>query len=136
MKALLALIVLIVLVAGVPWVFSESLPFGSEVTIYQVFCKDIVRQGVCASKEEIARSVTYKVFPEQQTVVYWYGTNDPPKRYRNCAIRDKFNWSCQLGVTPKDEPDATMDMVDGERREQWMHSLPSLFYAVPKWRWW
>lgn len=79
---------------------------------------------------------TFKVFPDQQSVIYWIGDN-APSRYTSCAVRDTLNWRCRLGE-PSAAPLEYM-MVDGsyaELTEAPLIPSTSLFYQMPRWRWW
>jgi len=140
--------ILAILVSGLAWLFSDSLPIGSEVTVYRLFCKGVTgdRQtglpvGQCQAKEETANPTTFKVFVERQTVVYWTGENDTPYRLRHCAVRDARNWSCQLGEFLEEEPAIEWHVRDGELRKDYSNlslymASGSRFYSVSKRRWW
>lgn len=132
--AAIAIAVVVVL-----WLFSESLPFQNEVTVYKMFCTGGLKQGKCNSKEETANPTTFKALVDQQTVIYWHGEKDPPNRLLHCAVRNARNWSCQLGNTLEDNPKIQWVMVDGEYREvveKPFISSNEIFYQVPKWYWW
>ncbi|MHB8474259.1 MAG: hypothetical protein ACYDC8_15705 [Gammaproteobacteria bacterium] len=117
-------VVAAVLLVG-PWVFSESFPFQSEITVYNMFCTKGLENGKCNSKEETAGRVTYKPIIEKQSVVYWI-EDGAPKIVNGCAIRDAKNWSCG-GASDIYKS----SMVNGDYSEE-----PSIFYAAPKWHWW
>jgi len=140
MKSALTLAVLAALIALLLWAFSESLPFRSEVTVYNMFCTGERKGGQCDAEEQTANTATYKAFAEQQTVVYWYGDNDAPKRLWHCAVRDARNWSCQWGVRLEQLPELEYQMVNGEFSEYAPgvpdHRTPGVFYRVSKWHWW
>jgi hypothetical protein len=117
------------------WLFSGSLPFESEVTVYRMFCTGSVKNGACYSKEETSGRTSYKAIVEAQSVVYW-GEDYTPASYRHCAVRNTRNWSCSDG-----DPDVVHwehKMVDGEFSERRTPHIPSidLFYVVPRWKWW
>jgi len=121
------------------WAFSDSLPFQNEVTVYKMFCTGGLKEGKCNSKEQTANPTTFKVLVDQQTVLYWHGGNDAPKRLVHCAVRNTQNWSCQLGNRLEDDPKYQWEMVDGRYRDVVQKpalSSQELFYQVPKWYWW
>lgn len=120
------------------WAFSDNLPFRDEVTVYHLFCTEGLKQGQCKSKEETAAPTTYKIYLDQQTVVYWTGDNAAPNRLRHCAIRNNRNWSCQLGSEFEVTPKYLWQMVDGEFQEigNSPTALDNNFYQTSKWRWW
>ena len=119
------------------WAFGESLPFGSEITVYNAFCTAERKDGRCNAVEQTAKTTTYKAFPEQQTVVYWFSDNTAPKRFWHCAVRDARNWSCQYGTELQQFPEVKYEMVDGEFDDVIPGTLSAAgFYRVPKWRWW
>ncbi|MCS3731215.1 hypothetical protein [Bradyrhizobium betae] len=108
-----------------------------EVTVYNMFCKVNRVAGECKrDQEQTSIPPTFKVFPEQQLVIYWIGDNSPT-RYSNCAVRDTINWRCRIGAV--NEAKTEYAMVDGQYIETVDPPfLPStnLFYQVPLWRWW
>jgi hypothetical protein len=124
---------LILIALGLLWAYSESLPFGSEVTVYNMFCAGEFKDGKCNGREETANPTTYKAFPEQQTVVRWYGDDGAPKRFGYCAVRDARNWSCQYGIK-LDPEEAHVQMVSGEYSEP--NAIEGAFFRAPKWHWW
>ncbi len=52
------------------WAVSDRIPFRNEITVYKLFCTEGLKQGQCKSKEETANPTTYKIFLDQQTIVY------------------------------------------------------------------
>jgi hypothetical protein len=130
--------VLIIAAVCFLWAVSESFPFHSEITVYNLFCTDGLKQGKCDSKEETANLTTYKALVEQQTVIYWQGKKDVPHRLRRCAVRNARNWSCQFGNELEDDPTIKWQMVDGEYSEivQMPFAMQPMFYPVSKWYWW
>jgi hypothetical protein len=68
-----------------------------EVTVYNMFCKTQRIQGQCkADEEQTANPQSFKVYPDQQSVIYWIGDSAPTK-YSNCAVPDTINWRCTQG---------------------------------------
>jgi len=126
-------LVLLVIVGIAGWPVVERM--RNEITVYPMFCTNGRVNGVCNSKEETANPTTYKVFPDLQSVVYWVG-DGTPARYSNCAVRDVSNWTCHLGKEP---PRSEYMMTNGnysEYAEAPMFTSTTLFYPVPRWRWW
>ncbi len=121
------------------WAFGNSLPFLDEITVYDMLCTGARKDGVCKSKEETAGQTTYKVLTDQQTVIFWSGNGDAPKRLRNCAVRNAKNWSCSDESGGKTT--YVQKMIDGQyhfslREDSFFDASSAAFYQVPKWRWW
>ena len=117
------------------WLFSGSLPFQSEVIVYNAFCPTPRVKEKCAAGEETAYPTTYKALPDQQVVVYWSAGNGRPEKYEHCAVRDAKNWTCHY-----DQADGERiylyTMGDGDYTETVARGhLASNFYGVPKWNW-
>ena len=125
-----------VVVFALLWAYGDLLPFGSEVTIYDMSCLGQWTNGKCIGQERTNGTTTYKAFPEQQTVVWWYGPPDSsePQRYWHCAVRDARNWTCQNGITLEELPAIQFKMIDGEMQGLPVGEFP--FYTVSKWHWW
>ena len=112
--------------------------WSGEATVYRMFCtSDRDAATPCVLKNELTSvPETYKAFPDQQSVIVWIGS-DAPSRLSNCAVRDALNWRCtkndRLGVTVE------QSMANGQLSET-VDGSPSpsltLFYQVPRWRWW
>lgn len=116
------------------YLFNEWL--GTEVTLYKMFCTKGRVDGVCKSEEQTANPTTYKVFVEQQVVIYWVGDSSPV-RLPFCAVRDARNWSCKY-ETGSEIPRREYIMSNGNYYEvgepRLLGSDP--FYTVSAWRWW
>jgi hypothetical protein len=124
-------ILLVLLVGG--WLLIE--PLSNEVTVYKMFCTKGRVQGECHSEEQTANPTTYKVFVEQQTVVYWIG-GASPVRFPFCAVRDIRNWSCKY-ETGNELPAHEYIMNDGEFHETgFTPMVEDIFYNVSRWHWW
>ena len=117
------------------WLFSESAPFRSEVTVYPGWCSEARQDGKCKAKEEAANPTTYKALVGQQTVVYW-SDDGAPSSMKSCAVRDVKNWSCQIGNGIGWYPDAKTELVDGVLFKTGSGGLDLINYQVPKWYWW
>jgi hypothetical protein len=112
--------------------------WSGEATVYRMFCSsDREVAGSCGLKNELTSvTETYKAFPDQQSIIVWMG-NDAPSRLGNCAVRDALNWRCtksnKIGVIVE------QSMANGQLSET-VDGSPSpgltLFYQVPRWRWW
>ena len=112
--------------------------WSGEATVYRMFCtSDHDAATPCVLRNELTSvPETYKAFPDQQSVIVWIGS-DAPSRLSNCAVRDALNWRCtkndRLGVTVE------QSMAYGQLSET-VDGSPSpsltLFYQVPRWRWW
>jgi len=104
--------------------------WGKEVTVYPVACDDVRSRTVC----QVIGRTTYKVFTEQQRVVYWseeasWLAPSVPTSLLDCVVRNKMNWVCRY-------PDGsgTVSMVGGKLEEP-EPRLPGLRY-IGKWRYW
>jgi hypothetical protein len=103
----------------------------NEITVYSMFCTTARVNGVCKGDEQTANPSSFKVYPDQQSVVTWIG-NGPVTRYEHCAVRDVSNWRCQNGSFEH-------TMTDGEYTEVAeppFLPITKLFYQAPRWRWW
>ncbi len=125
-------ILLVLLVGG--WLLIE--PLSNEVTVYKMFCTKGRVQGECASEEQTANPTHYKVFVEQQAVVYWIGSGSP-SRFPFCAVRDKYNWACQY-AGGNEIPKREYTMIDGAYHEtaESPQVVGDIFYNVSRWHWW
>lgn len=78
------------------WVF-QIWPFNvsDNVTVYQTVCAQ--KRGACIKPLRPRQRVFYKVFPEEQIVVWWpdTGVSKFPKKYTGCTVIDAQNWICQ-----------------------------------------
>ena len=121
------------------WNWSDRLPFATEVTVYHGFCPKPRVNSVCEQGEEAANPTTYKALVDQQAIVYWTGGSAPSKLER-CAIRDAHNWSCRLGTRRADDVDEIKWILNDGDFSETVDPLgvrvASIFYQVPKWRWW
>ena len=125
-EKLVAWAFLITMGAGL-WLAFDNAPFASEIVVYQGWCPTARSEaGTCPAGEQSANPVTFKAFPETQSVVYWY-KNQAPSRMTKCAVRDAENWSCNEGEG------YLSAMVDGRISER--TGLASMFYQVPKYKW-
>lgn len=109
----------------------------NEITVYPMFCPTGRVNGVCGAEEQTANPTTYKVFPDQQSVIYWIG-DGAPTRYASCAVRDVSNWRCQF-VKAGDTPKIEDFMSDGnffETAEPPFIASTNLFYPASRWHWW
>jgi len=111
---------------------------SGEVTVYRMFCKTNRVKDECPLKEEqTSITETYKVFPDQQSVIYWINDSAPLK-FTNCAVRDALNWRCTTAEKRGDAP-TEYSMVNGDFSET-VDGVPVpgdlLFYQTPRWRWW
>jgi hypothetical protein len=108
----------------------------NEITIYPMFCATGRVNGVCRFEEQTANPTTYKVFPDQQSVIYWVG-DAAPTRLASCAVRDVSNWRCQSARAGG--PNVEHIMSDGnftENAEPPLIATTTLFYPAPRWHWW
>ena len=122
---------------GLLWLFSGSLPFQSEVIVYIAFCPTPRVNEKCGAGEETSYTTTYKALPDQQAVVYWSAGNGKPAKYEHCAVRDAKNWSCHKDGD-NGERIYEYTMADGQFAETAApghFDRSSIFYPVPKWKW-
>ena len=134
-------LVFMVFVFGLPWLLSESwnYPFRTEVTVYLAFCPDGVQSADngCSKGEQNANPMSYKAVPATQTMLWW-GNDGAPHTLKVCAVRDAFNWSCELGEKPAGpgERSFVYQMVDGNYSD--VSNIPGyvpIFYQVSKFHW-
>jgi hypothetical protein len=118
----------VVIAAALAWCFSDLVPLGSEVTVYNITCMEGLKNGVCGSIEKTVTPVTYEAIAEQQNVVYWLGRNGTPQRLQRCIVRDARNWSCNLD----DKAGTELKMANGQIKDDADHAA----YAVSKLYWW
>lgn len=127
---------LLVCVLGAAWLFMERLPFSNEITAYPIICLGQIADGGCKGEVGAGERTTYKIFVEQQSVVFWMESDREVRRYPYCAVRDVDNWTCQY-----DEPNVELQAkdvaIDGRVRfVGGRFSVDNGFGNVPKWKWW
>ena len=108
-----------------------------EITVYKMFCTTGRVNGQCKfADEQTSVQESFKVFPDQQSVIYWIGDGAPSK-YTSCAVRDVSNWRCSYGKPGTGYTEYIM--ADGnytEVAEAPFIPTTNLFYPVSRWRWW
>ena len=122
-------VALLVIVGIAGWPLVERM--RNEVTVYNMFCTKDRVNGVCNGDEQTANPTSFKVYPDQQSVVTWFG-DGPVTRYEQCAVRDVINWHCSNG--PFGHTMTNGDYIDSA--EPPFISVSKLFYQAPRWRWW
>jgi hypothetical protein len=135
----LMIAVMLAALALIGWLFSEQLPFGSDVVTYFVQCPlEGVKRDTCAIAPRTAWVETYRASATQQVVLHWRA-GIPPERMTDCTVRDARNWSCFFAYY-EGRPSVRLDMVDGTFVERPKPLDPRVEllagYQVPKWRWW
>lgn len=138
MKGLIPIIFIVAVLIGL-WVFADSLPFVSEINVYQGFCPNGARgSGLCPAGEEAANPVTYKADARSQSVVHWVRDSKVWK-FETCAVRDVRNWTCTGQTVLGGGGIIDHIMINGEYTEVVTtasnYKQPEVFYQVPKWRW-
>lgn len=111
------------------WPIFETM--RGEITVYNMFCTKERVNGVCKGQEQTANPTSFKVYPDQQSVVSWVG-DGPVIRYERCAVRDVSDWSCDNGHFRH-------IMANGEYTDNAdppFTAVATIFYAVPRCRWW
>jgi hypothetical protein len=122
-------IVLLVIIGFFCWPLLGRMQ--NEITVYNMFCTTDRVKGVCKGEEQTANPSSFKVYPDQQSVVTWTG-DGPVTRYDHCAVRDVTNWRCQNGHFEH-------TMTDGEYTEDAeppFTPMTKIFYQAPRWHWW
>jgi hypothetical protein len=122
---------------------KEFLPFAlalllaacseNEVTVYKVFCAKGYIEGECQSKEETSIPTIYKVFADQQMVIFW-SENGTPNRFPHCVVRDSYNWRCKF--EGDDEVTIREYQMIGGKYQEVGPKLSDSFYIVSRWYWW
>jgi hypothetical protein len=122
--------VLVLIVLGVVWAVGWE-PWSSEITLYRAHCDQAIKFDKCTGKIVNLDRMSFKVFPDSQTVLYWYPDGaDPdrqPRKMTGCVVRNKRNWSCQSPV----DPDSRYVMIEGRYSSGAQHVM-----YLPKWLWW
>ncbi len=106
----------------------DSFSPNQEVFVYPVVCEGQESIWQCHKSIHTLGRTGYKVYPEQQRVVYWdEEKNDGPLPLVACVVRDKDNWTCQY-------PDGsgTLKMIDGD----FAISAESQITYIDSWRYW
>ena len=133
-NAVIGVIVLIIIACL--WLFSESyqLPFQNEVTVYNLFCPGELKQDKCTVAEHTSLRVTYKALVDAQAAIY-QREEGLPERLEHCAVQNAKNWKCRRKLDGDIE--YQWRMLDGDFSEgaNSPNYPKSIFYAVPKWRW-
>ena len=123
-------ILFVLVVLGVIWAVGWE-PWSSEVTLYRAHCDQPLQFGKCTGKVVSLDRMSFKVFADSQTVLYWYpdgaDRDREPRKMADCVVRNKTNWSCQSPV----DPDASYVMIDGRPAG----GAQDVMY-LPKWLWW
>lgn len=121
--------ILLALALFFAWPVLDSM--RGEVTVYSMFCTKERVNGICNGEEQTAIPTSFKVYPDQQSVVSWVG-DGPVIRYGRCAVRDVSNWSCDNGHFKH-------STINGEYTEtaEWPFlPVTTTFYPAPRYRWW
>ncbi len=91
-------------------VVSDSLSSSQEVFVYPVICEGKGNSWQCSKSIHSLGRTGYKVYPDQQRVVYWNEEdNDGPLPLSDCVVRNKENWSCKYA-----DGSGTVKMIDGD----------------------
>ena len=126
---LIALVIVATLAYLIPEVVEPAL--SGEAVAYRAFCPSVRVNDKCPKGEEWSNREWFKPNPEMQYVVYWYDGSGVNK-YSNCAVRDRRNWSCQLGKGV-DGSYLQNSMSDGIYHDEYTDSP---FYNVSASEWW
>lgn len=123
-------IVLLLVILGAVWAVGWE-PWSSEVTLYRAHCDQAIKFDKCTGKVVSLDRMSFKVFPDTQTVLYWYpdgvARDREPRKMTDCVVRNKTNWSCQSPI----DPDSRYVMIDGKHANGAQNVLD-----LPKWLWW
>ena len=122
----LLLVVLSIIFTSCSDIFSPN-----EITIYPLLCVEDrlhITEG-CNGKWVNGNRVVYKIFPENQEVVYYYpGISPEPLKVKNCVIADKNNWRCTYS-----DKYGSFGCRDGK---YYTDPPDPKFVYISKWRWW
>ncbi len=115
------------------WV-SDKVTLQGERTVYAVECADGGWSDLrCTGKLKAGPQYRFRASKTRQEVVFWTaGSSDPSGKYTDCRVKDRGNWSCNIGADQP--PSITQEMLDDRPvRGGGGPTLP--FHAVPKWKW-
>ena len=126
----------LILISSLLWLTTDWVSERNEITVHLLFCDGTRTATRCNGREETANPTTYKVFVDQQAVVYWSWGSSDITRFTFCAVRDRRNWSCQF-EPPGNIPSTEFKMIGGDYFEKTDPPNPiDIFYPVSRWRWW
>jgi hypothetical protein len=130
MHRLLLILIFFVIAANV----SSCGTGDGEISSYPLRCSDgQITNTKCSGSWLALNQTTYKVFVEQQQVIYWMpGFDSQLGRLSNCVVRDRENWKCKYS-----DGSAELIMVDGTFRETFQQkNIYSEILYVSWWHWW
>jgi hypothetical protein len=121
-----------------------DLLWNGDITKYPVSCTETIENNLCTGTWYTLNPTTYRVFADQQLVVYWTpGIRDTPEKLSNCVVRDIRNWVCKYN-----DGSAELQMNDGvfsESTNRNMYTKEGFDFHVEfeartryvsMWRWW
>jgi len=82
------------IIVGIIYLIGDWGFLTSEITSYSAMCAITVTNNRCAKHSFTMGPTTYKVFPNEQTVVYRV-KGLPVERLTKCAVADRKNWTCR-----------------------------------------
>jgi hypothetical protein len=129
------LVVALVVVLSVAVWASDRISYDGERTIYTVHCENGAWDGLrCNGKLTAAERYRFRASKSKQEVLYWIvGSPVPSGKYTNCAVKDRGNWSCKVGI---DQPPTIAFAIIDDRPISTDTGPVLPFYAVRKWKWW
>jgi hypothetical protein len=132
MQVVAALVVLVALAALI-WA-SDHITLQGERTIYTVDCADGQWDGErCTGHLVAGPRYGFRASQSRHEVYYWIrGSNAPSGKFTDCAVRNRDNWSCNVGVGQP--PALTYELIDG-KPTRGTAGLAMAFQPVPKWKW-
>lgn len=94
-----------------------------EITTYRMVCHDCQIEGMILYRE------VFKADPATHTVTSWSKEGDSIFMYRDCAIRNRKNWICEVSKTDSTEP----RLIDGVFSEK---TASRISEQISWYRWW
>jgi hypothetical protein len=134
LKIVIRVVIVLGVVVGIIWA-SDRVSFQGERTVYSVDCKGGQWDGLrCTGKLVPGPQHRFRASKSRQEVLFWVaGSKEPSGKYTDCQVKDRGNWTCNMGVEQKSA--IAYEMADG-KPTRGGSGLTQPFHAIEKWKWW
>ena len=114
---------------------SDKIGWEGERTVYTARCEGgNWLDGHCTGRLVPSDRYRFRASRSRQEVMYWIvGSRVPSATYRDCTVKDRGTWSCNVGTNQPHT--VTHEMINGKPEARETGSGDS-FRTVPKWEWW
>jgi hypothetical protein len=115
---------------------SDQITLQGERTIYAVACERGTWSGNrCDTALAPAERHAFRASRTRQEVLYWIrGSKQPIKRYADCEVENRDNWTCRVHADQRPPP---LDgLINGRPASTPADPTTGVrLHAVPKWKW-